>query len=293
MKRILILIFIMIISIKNFAEIKVVCTTTVIADIVKNVGGDKVSVDYLCRGDQDPHFVEVLPSYMLKLRSADIVFKIGLDLEKWLPQLIDGSRNDKLILIDLSENISKKEVPTSKVDASQGDVHPYGNPHYWLDPENAKIMAQEIYNALADFSSQDAAYFKKNLDNFDKQIDSNMKSWTDKLSGLAQKNIITFHKSWIYFTDRFGLNVVGNVEPKPGIPPTPSHDADLIQQIKKDKLKIILMENYYSDNAPNHIAESTGIKVVKVPNSVYGIESVTTYIKLIDYIVNQVYSNDK
>jgi zinc/manganese transport system substrate-binding protein len=283
----------MIISIKNFAEIKIVCTTTVIADIVKNVGGDKVSVDYLCRGDQDSHFLEVLPSYMLKLRNADLVFKIGLDLEKWLPQLIDGSRNDKLILIDLSENISKKEVPTSKVDASQGDVHPYGNPHYWLDPENAKIMAQEIYNALTDFSSQDAAYFKKNLDNINKQIDSNMKTWTDKLSDISQKNIITFHKSWIYFTDRFGLNVVGNVEPKPGIPPTPSHDAELIQQIKKAKIKIILMENYYSDSAPNQIAESTGIKVVKVPNSVYGIESVTTYIKLIDYIVNQVYANGK
>jgi zinc/manganese transport system substrate-binding protein len=228
---------------------------------------------------------------MLKLRNADIVFKIGLDLEKWLPQLIDGSRNDKLELIDLSKDISKKEVPTAKVDASQGDVHPYGNPHYWLDPENAKIMAEEIYNALTDFSSQDADYFKKNLDNFNKEIDSNMKNWTSKLSGLKQKNIITFHKSWVYFETRFGLNVVGNVEPKPGIPPTPSHDADLIQIIKKDNIKIILMENYYSDSAPNHISESTGIKVVKVPVAVYGIEGVDSYIKLIDYIVNQVSAN--
>lgn len=291
MKTFLIVLFIVLISFRNFAEIKVVCTTTVIADFVKNVGGDKVSVDYLCRGDQDPHFLEVLPSYMLKLRNADLVIKIGLDLEKWLPQLIDGSRNDKIILIDLSENISKKEVPTSKVDASQGDVHPYGNPHYWLDPENAKIMAEEIYNALKDFASQDAAYFKKNLDNFKKEIDSNMKNWTGKLSGLKQKNIITFHKSWIYFTDRFGFNVVGNVEPKPGIPPTPSHDADLIQLIKKGKLKIILMENYYSASAPNHISESTRIKVVKVPIAVYGIEGVDSYFKLMDYIVNQIYNN--
>lgn len=291
MKSILIAIFTLIISLENNAEIKVVATTTTVANIVQLIGGDKVSVDYLCRGDQDPHFLEVLPSYMLKLRKADMVFKIGLDLEKWLPQLIDGSRNDKLILIDLSENVSKKEVPTSKVDASQGDVHPYGNPHYWLDPENAKIMAEEIYNTLKDFSSQDAGYFKKNLDNFKKDIDSNMKNWTSKLSSLKQKNIITFHKSWIYFTDRFGLKVVSNVEPKPGIPPTPSHDADLIQLIKKDKIKIILMENYYSDSAPNHISESTGIKVVKVPIAVYGIEGVDSYIKLIDYIVNQISSH--
>ncbi|MCW8805335.1 MAG: metal ABC transporter substrate-binding protein [Ignavibacteriaceae bacterium] len=291
MRKYLILILIVLFSLHLNAEIKVVATTTNIANLVQVIGGNKVSVDYLCRGDQDPHFLEVLPSYMLKLRNADIVFKIGLDLEKWLPQLIDGSRNDKLELVDLSNDISKKEVPTTKVDASQGDVHPYGNPHYWLDPENAKIMAEEIYNALTDFSSQDADYFKKNLNNFIKEIDSNMKIWTSKLSGLKQKNIITFHKSWIYFETRFGLNVVGNVEPKPGIPPTPSHDADLIQLIKKDNIKIILMENYYSDSAPNHISESTGIKVVKVPVAVYGIEGVDSYIKLIDYIVNQVSAN--
>jgi len=291
MKKYLILILVTLVSLQLYAEIKVVATTTNIANLVQVIGGNKVSVDYLCRGDQDPHFLEVLPSYMLKLKNADIVFKIGLDLEKWLPQLIDGSRNDKLRLVDLCKDISKKEVPTAKVDASQGDVHPYGNPHYWLDPENAKIMAEEIYSALTDFSSQDADYFKKNLDNFKNDIDSNMKIWASKLTGLKQKNIITFHKSWIYFTDRFGLKVVDNVEPKPGLPPTPSHDASLIQLIKKDKIKIILMENYYSDSAPNHISESTGIKVVKVPIAVYGIEGVNSYIKLIDYIVNQVSAN--
>jgi zinc/manganese transport system substrate-binding protein len=291
MKKLLILILVLLFSIISLAEIKVVSTTTVIADIVKNVGGDKVSVDYLCRGDQDPHFLEVLPSYMLKLRKADLVIKIGLDLEKWLQQLIDGSRNENLKLVDLSINIPKKEVPTTKVDASQGDVHPYGNPHYWLDPENVKLMADEIYNALADFSLQDADYFKKNLDKYKATIDSKLKEWSAKLSGLKQKNIITFHKSWEYFTDRFGLNVVANVEPKPGIPPTPSHDAELIQQIKNGKIKLILMENYYSDSAPNHIAETTGIKVVKVPNAVFGIEGIDSYIKLMDYIVNQIYSN--
>lgn len=291
MKKYFVLIITLILALNCFAEIKVVTTTTVIADIVKNVGGDKVSVDYLCRGDQDPHFLEVLPSYMLKLRNADLVIKIGLDLEKWLPQLIDGSRNDKLKLIDLSTDIEKKEVPTTKVDASQGDVHPYGNPHYWLDPENAKIMADEIYDALVGESIQDEDYFKKNLEKFKSSIDSKLREWSAKLSSIKQKNIITFHKSWIYFTYRFGLQVVGNVEPKPGIPPTPSHDAELIQLIKSGNIKIILMENYYSDNAPNHIAEITDVKVIKVPNAVYGIKGIDSYISMMDYIINQISKN--
>ena len=291
MKKYFGLIILVLFYVPMFAQIKVVATTTTVANLVETIGGNKVSVNYICRGDQDPHFLEILPSYMLKLRDAQLVFKIGLDLEKWLQQLIDGSRNDKLILLDLSTDINKKEVPTTKVDASQGDVHPYGNPHYWLDPENAKIMAEEIYNALTDYSSSDAEYFKKNLDNFKNTIDTNMKNWSAKIFGLKQKNIITFHKSWVYFADRFSLNVVNNVEPKPGIPPTPSHDTELIQQIKKDKLKIILMENYYSDSAPNHIAESTGIKVVKVPNAVDGMEGVNNYVELITYIINQIYAN--
>ena len=291
MKKYFVLIILIFFSLQTLAQIKVVSTTTTVANLVESIGGNKVSVSYLCRGDQDPHFLEILPSYMLKLRDAQLVFKIGLDLEKWLSQLIDGSRNDKLILIDLSTNISKKEVPTTKVDASQGDVHPYGNPHYWLDPLNAKIMAEEICNALIDYSSSDAEYFLKNLEKFNSSIDSNMKVWSGKISSMKQKNIITFHKSWVYFADRFGLNVVSNVEPKPGIPPTPSHDAELIQLIRKDKIKIILIENYYTDSAPNHISESTGVKVVKVPIAVYGIEGVNTYIELIDYIVNKVSEN--
>ena len=135
MKKILAL-FLIVISSLAFANVKAVATTTLIYDLVKNVGGNKVDVDYLCRGDQDPHFLEVMPSYMLKLRNTDLVFEVGLDLEKWLPQLIDGSRNTNVQIIDLSQEIPKKEVPTTKMDARYGDVHPYGNPHYYMDPLN-------------------------------------------------------------------------------------------------------------------------------------------------------------
>ena len=147
MKKILILIL-TIVSTLAFANVKAVATTTIIYDLVRNIGQDKVGVDYLCRGNQDPHFLEVMPSYMLKLRSADLVFEIGLDLEKWLPQLIDGSRNTNLQVIDLSKDIEKKEVPTAKMDARYGDVHPYGNPHYYLDPADVKIKIYTVSGRL-------------------------------------------------------------------------------------------------------------------------------------------------
>ena len=291
MKKIVLIALISLFSTISFAEIKVVTTTTVIYDLVKEIGKEKVKVDYICRGDQDPHFLEILPSNMLKLRNANLVFKIGLGLEMWLQQIIDGSRNDKLKLIDLSKDIEKKEVPTGKIDASQGDVHPYGNPHYWLDPENAKIMAKNICEALSDESPDNAEYFKKNLDDYISKLNSKNAEWKTKMSGLKGKSIITFHKSWVYFVDRFGIKVVGQVEPKPGIPPTPSHNAELVNEIKKSGVKVILMENYYSDNAPNQLAQSTGVKVIKVANSVYGQSGINSYIQMMDSIVNSLSNN--
>ena len=291
MKTFIIIISIILAANLNFAEIKVVATTTSIYDLVKEVGGEKVKVDYLCRGDQDPHFLEVMPSYMLKLRKADLVMEIGLDIEKWLPQLIDGSRNTDLKLIDLSANIEKKEVPTTKTDASQGDVHPYGNPHYWLDPENVKIMANEITDALTNASPGDASYFKKNLDNYLSTLDKKITAWKKEMEKLKGKPIVTFHSSWIYFAERFGLKVVGHVEPKPGIPPTPSHNAELIRIIKNSGAKIILMENYYSENAPNQISRLTGATVIKVPVEPYGMNSVNSYIQMMDYIIDQLVKN--
>jgi len=273
------------------AQIKVVTTTTVIYDLVKNVGGDKVEVDYLSRGDQDVHFLEVLPSYMMKLRKADIFFQIGLQLEMWAPQLVDGSRNSSLKIVYLSDSITPKEVPTTKVDASQGDVHPQGNPHYWLDPYNAKAMAEVIYLELTLLSPENKSYFKKNLDAYLLKLDKKIAEWERKMSQLKQKDIIFFHSSWIYFTDRFGLNIAGYVEPKPGIPPTPSHNADIIQLIRKKNIKLIVTEVFYSDNAPKQIASMTGVKILKVPTQVYGLENIKSYIEMMDYIVNQIANN--
>jgi len=290
MKKILILILLA--SGLSFANIKVVASTTVIYDLVREIGRDKVTVDFIARGDQDPHFVEVLPSYMLKLRNAQIFFRVGMSLELWSNQLIDGSRNNKLKVIDLSTDIDKKEVPNFKPDASYGDVHPYGNPHYWLDPENAKVMAREIYESLSSESSQDESYFKSNLDNFISRLDKKIVEWSNKMSKEKGKPFLFFHASWIYFADRYGIKIAGYVEPKPGIAPSPSHNADLVQLIKSKGIKTIVMDNFYSDSAPNQLSQLTGIRVIKVPTAVYGMKNINSYMDMIDYIINQIVQNN-
>ncbi len=289
MKKLLITIIILIYGV-GFANVKAVTTITIIYDLVKNIGKDKVEVDYLCRGNQDPHFLEVMPSYMMKLRNADLVFEVGLDLEKWLPQLIDGSRNSNIQIIDLSQAIEKKEVPTAKMDARYGDVHPYGNPHYYLDPLDVKIMAKEILYALVTQDPENASYYEKNYNEYVKQLDAKITEWTKKMSKVKGEPIVFFHSSWIYFADQYGIKIAGYIEPKPGIPPTPSHNADIINLIYKGKVKIILMENYYSDAAPNQISQITGVKVLKVPVGVYGMEGINSYIQMMDYIINQITS---
>jgi len=287
MKKIILFFVILLFQVSAFSEVKVVATTSVIYDLVKQVGGDKVSVDYLCRGDQDPHFLEILPSYMLKIRKADIMFEIGLGLELWAPQLIDGSRNSNLILVDLSKEINKKEVPAGKIDASQGDIHPYGNPHYWLDPDNAKVMAKQILESLSEQDPDNANYFRSNYNKFVKNLEEKIKQWEDKMSKVKGKPVVFFHASWIYFAEHFGIKIAGYVEPKPGIPPTPSHNAEVINLIKKNNINFIVMENYYSDNSPKQISSATGVNVLKVPVGVFGIDGVNNYIEMIDYIVNK------
>jgi len=289
MKKLLAL-FVLLVWQFAFSQVKVVATTTVIYDLVKEIGKDKVKADFLCRGDQDPHFLEVMPSYMVKLRNADIMFKIGLGLEMWSQQLLDGARNNKIKVIDLSEKISKLEVPSGKVDASHGDVHPNGNPHYWLDPENGKIMAKEICYSLCNISKENSDYFNKNLKEYLNKLDSKIKEWKVKMASAKGQPFVFFHSSWVYFTGRYGINTIGFVEPKPGISPSPQHNSEIINIIKRNKAKYLVMENFYSDSAPNLISKNTGVKVIKVPTGVYGMDGINSYIQMMDYIIKKVTS---
>lgn len=266
------------------AAIKVVTSLPELADFARQVGGDKVSVDFIVRGDQNPHFVEVKPSYMMKLKSADLFLTIGMELEMWAPQIVDGSRNSSLTVVDLSREVTKLEVP-AKVDASQGDVHRFGNPHYWLDPRNVRPMMDEIVSALAKVSPGDEKTFRANADAYLLKLAGKIQGWEAIMKPFAGRKVITFHKSWSYFAGWLGLEVAGEVEPKPGIAPSPGHSAELIALVRSAGIKAILVEPFYDLSAPEQIARATGAKVTVLPTSSGSLDQTRDYISLIDYDV--------
>jgi zinc/manganese transport system substrate-binding protein len=283
MKYLLAVLMVMIAGISQ-ASIKVVTSLPDLADLVRQVGGDKVTVDYIVRGDQNPHFVEVKPSYMMKLKSADLFVTIGMELELWAPQIVDGSRNASLTIVDLSQRITKLEVP-AKIDASQGDVHKFGNPHYWLDPRNARPMVEEIIAALIKISPGDEKFFRANGERYLQALAGHIAAWEMKMKPYAGSKVITFHKSWSYFASWLKLDVVGEVEPKPGIAPSPSHTLELINLVRSAGIKVILVEPFYDLSAPEQIARATGAKVAVLPTSSGAIQQTRDYIGLMDYDV--------
>jgi len=272
----------MLVSAGSRGTVRIVTTLEDLGDFARKIGGDRVTVDYIVRGDQNPHFIEIKPSYMMKLRSADIFLMIGMELELWAPQIIDGSRNPKLDVVDLSKNIVKLDVPAS-IDASQGDVHRFGNPHYWLDPRNVSVMVEEIVVSLAKASPADEEYFRSNALAFVHELEKKIAEWEALMKPFAGRRIITFHRSWTYFTSWLGIEVAGYVEPKPGIQPTPGHTAALIDLAKKGGIKAIVVEPFYDGTAAERIAESTGARVVRLASSVGGNSQATDYISMMDY----------
>jgi zinc/manganese transport system substrate-binding protein len=267
------------------ATVRVVTTLSDLADFTQQVGGDRVKVDYIVRGNQNPHFVEVKPSYMMKLKSADVFLMIGMELEMWAPQIIDGSRNNSLEAIDLSKPIQKLEVP-GKVDASQGDVHRFGNPHYWLDPRNIRIIVGEIVEVLGRSSPADEQYFRSNAETYLKKLDAKIIEWESTMKPLRGSKIVTFHKSWSYFANWLGLDVAGEVEPKPGIPPSPSHTAELIQLVRAGNIKVIIVEPFYDTSASEQIARSTNARVLQLATSVGGVGAAKDYVSMMDYNIS-------
>ena len=265
------------------AKVGVVASTTDLADIASIVGGDRIRSVSIARGAQDPHYIEVLPSYMIKVKRADIYLKVGMELDRWAQQIIDGSRNRKLIIIDCSKNIPKLEVPTEKIDASKGHIHRYGNPHYWLDPENGKIIALTISEALSQVDPKGRKFYEQNLRAFSERTDEQLKIWNDQFSDLRGRKLIFYHNSWPYFATRFGLEMVEFIEPTPGIMPTPGHLEKLISVIKDQKIKLVAMQPYYSDKAPKYLAEKTGVEIVKMAPSVKARKPATSYLEMFNY----------
>jgi len=278
------------------AALKVVTTTQDLEAITKEVGGDKVETESLAKGYQDPHFVEPKPSFILKLHSADLLIAVGKELEiGWLPPLVNQSRNARIQpngdrYLDASINVRILEIPTGQITRAMGDVHPAGNPHYWLSPDNGRKIAQAIQQKLSSISPGDAAYFASRYADFDKRLADAEKRWAAAMAPYKGLKIVTYHRSWPNFTDQFGLDVIGYVEPKPGIPPSPSHTLELIEEMKRQQVKIIVIEPYFDSKTPNAIGRETGAKVVVLAPSVGGAKEVTDYFKLFDYNVSALVS---
>jgi ABC-type Zn uptake system ZnuABC Zn-binding protein ZnuA len=274
------------------AQLRVVTTTTDLASLTREVGGDKVQVDALARGYQDPHFVEAKPSFILLMNRADLLVVVGREMEiGWLPPLITNSRNPKIQpgaagYLDASLNVRILEIPTGQITRAMGDVHPSGNPHYWLDPDNGRRIAQAVRDKLSELSPNDRAYFAQRYADFDRRLTDGQKRWDVAMAPYKGTKIVTYHRSWPNFADRFGLNVIGYVEPKPGIPASTSHIIDLIAEMKRQQIKIILVEPYFDRKTPDSIARETGAVVLEMPPSVGGVPDATDYIRLFDYDVN-------
>ncbi len=276
------------------APIKVVATTQDLESLAREVGGDKIETESLAKGYQDPHQVEPKPSFILKLNRADLLIVVGRELEiGWLPPLINQARNPRIAAgadryLDASAFAHILEIPTGQITRAMGDVHPQGNPHYWLSPENGRRIAKGIQQKLSQISPADAAYFAQRYDAFDKRLADAEKRWNAAMAPYKGVKIVTYHRSWPNFVEAYGLNVVGYVEPKPGIPPSPSHTFELTQEMKKDNVKIIIIEPYFDSKTPNAIGRDTGAQVVTLAPSVGGAKgaAVGDYIQLFDYNVN-------
>jgi zinc/manganese transport system substrate-binding protein len=270
-------------------KLNVVTSTTDLAALTQEVGGDKVNVESIAKGYQDPHFVEAKPSFLLKLRQADLLIAVGLQLEiGWLPPLVTQSGNPRIQVgapgyLDASQFAEILEIPQGTVTRAEGDVHPLGNPHYWLDPDNGRRIARGIANKLADMDTADGAFFQQRLQDFEKRLLAAEQKWDAEMKPYRGRKVVTYHRSLPNFAKHFGLDVIGYVEPRPGIPPTPSHTLELIQLMKRENCKIILVEPYFDLKTPQSIARETGAQVVVYLPSVGGVKEVTSYFQLFDY----------
>jgi len=273
-------------------KLNIVTSTEDLSAIGREIGGDRITIESIAKGYQDPHFVEPKPSFLLKLQKADLLAVVGLQLEiGWLPPLITQSGNSKIQVgakgyFDLSDSCEILEHPTGTVTRADGDVHPLGNPHYWLDPENGRRIARAFKAKLSEMQPADAAFFDKNLKDFEQRLTDAEKRWDMQMAAYKGRKVVTYHRSLPNFAKRFGLDVVDYVEPKPGIPPTPSHTLEVINRMKQENIKLILVEPYFDLRTPNSIAQAVGGAALVLLPSVGGEKQVQTYFQLFDYDIN-------
>jgi len=273
--------------------LKVITTTEDLASIAREIGGDRITVESLARGYQDPHFVEAKPSFILKLQKADLLVAVGRDLEiGWLPPLIQQSRNARVQpgaqgYLDASTRARILDIPTGQITRAMGDVHPLGNPHYWLDPENGRRIAKLFQETFAKLDPKNAAVYDANAKAFTQRLDAAEHTWQADLAKIKGQPVVAWHTSWRYFAEYTGMNIVGFMEPKPGVPPSPAHLAGLIQTMKQAGAKVIVMEPFYDKKTADFVASKTGAKVLVLSPSVGGAKGVNDYIQLMTSGIQQ------
>ncbi len=266
----------------------VVTSTTDLAAITEAVGAGRVKATSIAKGYQDPHYVEAKPSYMLKVRKADLLFYVGLQLEiGWLSLLVEGARNSSLVSIPAGTGITILEVPTGEVSRSQGDIHPEGNPHYWLDPRNGLIIAgtisQRLRQAEPEMDSEIAAASRR----FKELLRERTATWERKMAPYRGRQIVAYHKQWEYLANWLGLRIVGYIEDKPGVPPSPAHLAALIRQMRRQSIPCVIAATFVDPKIPKLVAGKAGARFVVLPSSVGAVPEATDYIRLFDIITDR------
>ncbi len=275
------------------AALHVVSSIPTLGSLAKEVGGNRVDVESLGKGYQDPHFIEPKPNLMLVLNRADLLLHVGLELEiGWLPPLVLGSRNPKIQVgesgnLDCSRAIPVLDIPTTKVDRSMGDIHPQGNPHYWLPPSNAKIIAREIEQRLVQLDPDGRAEYEKNLTSFNQRVDAKASQWAPMVAKMKGAKIATYHKSWTYVSQWLGMEEIGYVEPKPGIPPDPQHLARLISVMKQEGVRLLLMEDFYNKSVATLVADKAGAKLLTLPTDVGATPQIKDWFTLVETDLRQ------
>ncbi len=273
------------------AKLNVVATTPDLAAIAREVGGDKIEVTTLARPSEDPHFVDAKPSFVVKLRRADVLIEGGAELEiGWLPPLLENARNVKLEAgapgrVAASQGIQLLEVPAT-LDRSKGDIHAAGNPHFLIDPVNARIAAQHICDSFCQIDPKSCETYHANLTKFTGQLDAKLAAWQQLLAPHKGQHVVAYHNSWPYFGERFGLKIDLFLEPKPGIPPTPAHLAEVQAKIKEQDVRVIIVDPYLNRRTAETVARKTGATVLDVtqfPGGVKGAEG--GYLQLLQFLV--------
>ncbi|MDP9254900.1 MAG: metal ABC transporter substrate-binding protein [Verrucomicrobiota bacterium] len=274
------------------ANLKVVATLPDFAALAREIGGDKVEVTVMAKPTEDPHFVDARPSFVVQLRTADVLIEGGAELEiGWLPPLLQNARNPKIEVgkpgrVVASQGVRLMNVPTN-VTRAAGDVHALGNPHFMTDPIIAKAVAQHIAQSFSAIDATNAASYDANYKKFEATINAKLQEWGATMLPFKGQNVVAYHDSWVYFAHRFGLNIDLFLEPKPGIPPSPSHLVEVIAQMKAQKIKAIIVEPFHNRKIAEKVASATGAKVVDFSQFPGGLSGTESYVKLIDALVSR------